>query len=367
MTTDPANYTWSVALHHPDGSWKRWSRGRRDPLTSTYWHKLNYSLTAAVGHIYYGSSGSGIWRESDQKLFGNCSWGDNEPGCDYPSTRVYYGKFSNYYPSISSLLTSGSDDAFEDNDSCASAATLSDGTYGDLVVKSLDEDWLSITLVSGSQVDVDLYFADMYGNIDVQLYDGCGGSVVASSTSTTNNESLTYVNSGAAADFYLRIYLSDDTRNTYDMVCEITNPQDLDPPTPNPMTFAAPPYAEGATSISMIATTATDIASPPVEYYFTFVSGGSGGNDSGWQSSPEYTDEDLEPSTQYCYQVKARDSALPPNETDPSGIECAYTLSEWPPIPTVSEWGLAIMTLLVCTAGTIIFLRRRTQPVATGR
>ena len=34
------------------------------------------------------------------------------------------------------------------------------------------------------------------------------------------------------------------------------------------------------------------------------------------------------------------------------------------PIPTVSEWGLIIMTLLALTAGTIVFARRRRPAVA---
>ena len=30
-----------------------------------------------------------------------------------------------------------------------------------------------------------------------------------------------------------------------------------------------------------------------------------------------------------------------------------------PPVPTVSEWGLIVMAVLVLTAGTLVFLRRR--------
>lgn len=35
-----------------------------------------------------------------------------------------------------------------------------------------------------------------------------------------------------------------------------------------------------------------------------------------------------------------------------------------PAIPTVSEWGLIVMTLLALTAGTIVFARRRRPAVA---
>jgi hypothetical protein len=65
---------------------------------------------------------------------------------------------------------------------------------------------------------VTLVFSDGYGNIDMQLYDACGGSVVASATSTTSNETLTYAHSGPPGDLYIRVYLSDDTRNNYNIM-----------------------------------------------------------------------------------------------------------------------------------------------------
>ncbi len=92
-------------------------------------------------------------------------------------------------------------------------------------------------------------------------------------------------------------------------------PPDTTPPTPDPMSFATPPYPAGATSISMVATTATDSQSPPVQYQFVFVSGGSGGTSSGWISSTNYTDSGLTANTSYTYKVNARDSASTPNET----------------------------------------------------
>ncbi len=41
------------------------------------------------------------------------------------------------------------------------------------------------------------------------------------------------------------------------------------------------------------------------------------------------------------------------------GTECVVS-----PVPTVSEWGLIVMTLLLLTAGTIVFGRRRRPAVA---
>lgn len=84
---------------------------------------------------------------------------------------------------------------------------------------------------------------------------------------------------------------------------------DTDPPTPNPATFASPPAADSDTAISMTATTGSD-ASGPVEYFFDETSGNPGGSDSGWQTSPSYTDSGLDAGTQYTYTVTMRDALL---------------------------------------------------------
>jgi hypothetical protein len=75
----------------------------------------------------------------------------------------------------------------------------------------------------------------------------------------------------------------------------------------------------------MTATTGSD-ATGPVEYYFDETSGNPGGSDSGWQTSPSYTDTGLDPSTQYTYTVTMRDSVTPtPNVGTPSSPANATT------------------------------------------
>ncbi len=87
---------------------------------------------------------------------------------------------------------------------------------------------------------------------------------------------------------------------------------DTDAPTPNPATFSSAPSADSSSAISMTATTGSD-ATGPVYYYFDETSGENGGTDSGWQTSPDYTDDGLDASTQYTYTVQMRDSASTPN------------------------------------------------------
>ena len=90
---------------------------------------------------------------------------------------------------------------------------------------------------------------------------------------------------------------------------------DVNPPTPNPMTWVTPPYQTGSNSISMVATTSTDPVTP-ITYYFEFVgssTGGTGGTHSNWQAGTSYTDFGLEANHQYGYRVRAKDGVN--NET----------------------------------------------------
>jgi hypothetical protein len=79
----------------------------------------------------------------------------------------------------------------------------------------------------------------------------------------------------------------------------------------------------------MIATTATG-GLPPIEYYFEFVTGGAGGDSSGWQTMTAYTDSGLETNAPYTYRVKARDSDTPPSETAYSADGATATRIETP-------------------------------------
>ena len=96
---------------------------------------------------------------------------------------------------------------------------------------------------------------------------------------------------------------------------------ETDPPVPNPMTFAKAPTATGSNTITMTASTATDVSG--VEYFFKCIAGP--GHDSGWTTNPVYNDTGLIGNTQYTYTVTARDTSSNLNETDPSDPASATT------------------------------------------
>jgi hypothetical protein len=161
----------------------------------------------------------------------------------------------------------------------------------------------------------------------VQYYFECTNYGDANSDWQTNP---TYVASGLSSStlytFKVKARDSSEAQNETDWSSTepaTTDPPDLVPPTPNPMTWLTVPTATGAYSITMTATTATDTCSPPVQYYFECTSDGD--VNSGWQTSATYSPEGLSPSTLYSFRVKARDSAPALNETGWSNTESATT------------------------------------------
>ena len=149
------------------------------------------------------------------------------------------------------------------------------------------------------------------------------------SSQATANPGESYVSSDGSS-------WTDLTSNSWCVECNVclkafTSMSDITPPTPNPMSWATLPYQNGTTSISMVATTATD-PTAPIQYYFNFTGSpteGVGGMDSGWQSSPSYVSSGLQANHQYGYRVKARDGI--PNETSYSTPTLyAYTAIEAP-------------------------------------
>jgi len=121
----------------------------------------------------------------------------------------------------------------------------------------------------------------------------------------------------------------------------VTTPADTFPPEPNPPTWQTVPQAlTDQLGITMAASPVEDVSG--VEYYFEETSGNPGGDDSGWQDSPAYTDMGLMPETTYTYRVKARDKSPNQNETDWASEQSATSVSDiFPPLPNPPTWAIA--------------------------
>lgn len=211
-----------TGIHHPQASHKRISFGSTISgcgnglpgacanFTNVHWNS---------GTTESGSSGSGIWRgsPSDARLVGTLTGG--EAACDNLSGTDYYGSFSVTYPRIASFLQrgdNGADDNLEQNDIRSAARSIKNGTYRNLVVKGIDEDWYKVNAVAGGIVSAKITFAHSSGDINLQLYRAGDPSPVSLSDGESDLESVSYINqSGATEDYYLRVYAPPGVQNTY--------------------------------------------------------------------------------------------------------------------------------------------------------
>jgi hypothetical protein len=121
-------------------------------------------------------------------------------------------------------LAAGTDDTQEPNDACANAKAVVPGTYSTLVVKRLDEDWYALPVNAGATLTMNMTFTHANGDIDVQLFTACGGTVALERAANTNNESFTFLNSSASDTVYMRVYLATDTRNEYSFTFSTSTP-----------------------------------------------------------------------------------------------------------------------------------------------
>ena len=233
-TTNTATTNLDVTcLHHPAGDRMKISFGDVNSASvcgpSTGWFGVRWNDGVTEG----GSSGSGAYRSSDQKLMGVLTCGSSS--CSNTNGLDGYGRFATAFNSggFDEYLDIGQpdDDIYDDNDTCSAAAFLnSAGTYLDLVVKSTDEDWYRMNVPGGQTVEFDLSFSHSNGDIDIELYSlTCSGDLVAVGDSNTNGESVSWSNfdlSTSSRRVFARVYMNSGVENTYDMTTSFTsNPE----------------------------------------------------------------------------------------------------------------------------------------------
>jgi parallel beta-helix repeat protein len=109
-----------------------------------------------------------------------------------------------------------------------------------------------------------------------------------------------------------------------------TFPADTTAPSPNPAAWKTAPYRYSASSVRMVAATASDESG--VEYYFACTSNPA--YSSGWQDSPEYLLTSL-PKGLYSFVTRARDKS-PNHNTTGNSVEVTVDLQ--PPQPDPLTW-----------------------------
>jgi len=115
-----------------------------------------------------------------------------------------------------------------------------------------------------------------------------------------------------------------------DLRSATTFPADTTPPGPDPSTWDTEPYVSSATSIRMVATTASDESG--VEYFFACTSNAA--YSSNWQDSAVYQVTSL-PKGTYSFVVRVRDKSPNRNTT---GDSIQATVDLQPPTPDPMRW-----------------------------
>lgn len=226
-TSIPGSGTDCTMLHHPAGDYGRISFG--DKLNNPNCGGPSTRFVAVSwfdGVSEPGSSGSGFYRDSTQQLFGVLTCGASS--CSNPNGIDSFGRFDYAYNTagFDAYLDEGTDDSFEPNDSCAAASSIPEGFTENLVVKSTAEDWYAIAMPAGGSTTFTAVFNHGNGDIDLELYDGCGGALLTNSTTNSSNEIMSYTNtSGSLQNLRLRVYLDSDTRQDYALLYSIDVPE----------------------------------------------------------------------------------------------------------------------------------------------
>lgn len=118
--------------------------------------------------------------------------------------------------------SSSFDDGLEENDDCASAVALGNGSYPGLYVSKVDFDWYQFDVAEGATLQVDTFFSHATGDIDIYLFEECGAQL-AISGSASDDEQIIWTNTGTCNQrVQLRVehWVPDlnGECNTYDML-----------------------------------------------------------------------------------------------------------------------------------------------------
>ncbi|MCP5020959.1 MAG: hypothetical protein GY930_04200 [bacterium] len=113
--------------------------------------------------------------------------------------------------------SASNDDAFEDNDECATAVAMVNGTNTGLWLSATDHDNYRYCVGNGETLVIDALFLDDDGDIDLSLQDAdC--NYITGSFSISDDEHITWTNtSGADLDVVLQVFIWGSC-NYYDLI-----------------------------------------------------------------------------------------------------------------------------------------------------
>ncbi|WP_105169086.1 M12 family metallo-peptidase [Pseudoalteromonas sp. T1lg23B] len=218
-------------------------------------------------------------------------------------------------------------------------------TYNKGSVQVSDSDWFQFSVGAGPAEFIATPAWDAFtrsskrgANLDIglRLYDG-NGTLINTSNEYSNTNAHIQIDL-AQGVYTLEVfgaegpYASDYASQGHFYLQGQVTPATPDntPPDPNPMSFAQAPTGVSDSQIAMQAVSAMDDNGGVVSYRFNCTQNGNVCQGSDWQSDTQFTATSLQPQTQYCFSVQAKD--LSANTTLPSASLCATTQTP-PPAP----------------------------------
>jgi hypothetical protein len=106
------------------------------------------------------------------------------------------------------------DDGFEENDSRAAAAALTDGSHGDLMICDEDDDWYVVSAGAGTLIAA-IHFTNATGDLDLELVDATGNQL-KSSAGVGDSETVEHTVT-SPGDYYIHVFAYSGARNSYSL------------------------------------------------------------------------------------------------------------------------------------------------------
>lgn len=203
-----------TGVHHPFGAYMRISHGR---ILST--NPSEVEVQWSQGTTEGGSSGSGLFLPNGD-LIGQLSGG--YAACENPLGADYYGNFSTSAALVDTFLTSGFGDDTLEPDNLREQALTPDPSgfnHSQRVVRAGNDDWYRFFLRHGSRLSVTLNSFNYHGQINMTIYRGGAVDPVYQDYTDTAGA----VNEGLDENYYLRVRVVDDVRNTYSISGNVTH------------------------------------------------------------------------------------------------------------------------------------------------
>ncbi len=217
-------------IHHPGGSWKRYSLG-----TTTFSSPICNSTSVAhlwdnsIGLIQGGSSGAPLFNNNWQTigaLTGFC-WNGGQPNCNTPiSSWNFFGpKISAPWTTINGYLSQVEpDDAYEDNDARASSAIIPIGAAQNLIMIDFD-DWFEFQVCAPGTVSASATFDTSDMNADMQLVNDSG---IPLDTDFLSGGSGSVSASVSPGTYYIRFYKTTGWGGDYTLTINAGSNMDMD-------------------------------------------------------------------------------------------------------------------------------------------